>query len=112
MTLREFIESEIKKRDMSLSEFARFIGISPSAVIKYLNEESRGISIEFMVKLARGTNTNLKTIVAMEYPEETEELDPSVILMAERITRLPQDKRQMVESLLLGMSINDKTDNE
>jgi len=113
MTLDQFIESEMKKRGMSLREFAKLIDISPSAISKYLNSASeRGVSIDFMVKLARGTNTDLSSIVAMVYPDDTT-INPQARILAERIINLPPDKRQMVESLLLGMSLqSDKGSDE
>lgn len=105
MKFNEFIELEMKKRDMSIREFSRFVGLSHSAVSKYLNNpQEKNISIEFMVKVSEGTNTDLTSIVAMVYPEQTT-INPEVQILAERIAKLPPEKRQMVDSLLLGMSI-------
>jgi len=105
MKFNEFIELEMKKRDMSIREFSRFVGISHSAVSKYLSHpDTKSISIEFMVRVADATNTDLASIVAMVYPEHTT-VNAEVRILAERIANLPPDKRKMVDSLLLGLSI-------
>lgn len=57
-----------------------------------------------MVNIAKGTGTKLDTIVAMVYPDETI-IDPEIRILAERIAQLPDDQRQLVETLLAGMSI-------
>lgn len=113
MTFSEFIEAEIKKRSMSIREFSRFVGISHSAISKYLsNPDETNISIEFMVRVSEATKTDLASIVAMVYPDLTT-VNPDIRVLAERIANLPDDKRQMVESLLLGMTIQtDKNTDE
>ena len=105
MTFNEFIEDELKKRSMSIREFSRFVGISHSAISKYLsNPTETNISIEFMVRVAEATNTDLASIVAMEYPDDTE-ITPQVRLLAQRIAELPPEQQEVIDSLLLGMSI-------
>jgi transcriptional regulator with XRE-family HTH domain len=113
MEFNDFIELEMKKRDMSIREFSRFVGLSHSAVSKYLNNpQEKNISIEFMVRVARATDTDLTSIVAMVYPEQTT-INPEVQILAERIAQLPPEKRKMIDSLLLGMSIgSDSSDDD
>jgi len=112
MTLAEFIESEIKKRDMSIREFSRMAGLSHSTVSQYLNEpDSRKVSIEFLVKISVATNTDLSSIVAMVYPELTS-IDPESRIMAEQIRKLPQDKRGMLGSLLVGIGVQFNQEND
>jgi len=105
MKFNEFIELEIKKRDMSIREFSKFVGISHSAVSKYLsNPEEKNISIEFLVRIAEATNTDLASIVGMVYPERTT-INAEARILAERIAQLPPNQYEMIESLLLGFGI-------
>lgn len=105
MTLNNFIEDEMKKRDMSIREFSKLIGLSHSTISKFLNNpDTRNVSIEFLVKLAEGTNTDLASIVAMVYPEHTS-INAQSRILAERIAQLPPAQYEMIESLLLGFGI-------
>ena len=105
MALAEFIESEIKKRDMSIREFSKVAGLSHTTISQYLsNPDERSVSIEFLVKIAQATNTDLASIVGMVYPEQTT-INAEARILAERITQLPPHQYEMIESLLLGFSL-------
>ncbi|GEM_PF-4203641 len=104
MTLEEFINSEIKKRSMSMREFAKYIGVAPSTISQFLSNDERKVSIDFLVKLSEGTNTDLATIVAMVYPERTG-IDAETRILAERIAQLPPEQYKVIETLLRGFDV-------
>ena len=113
MTLDEFIETEMKKRGMSLREFAKLTDISPSAISKYLNSASeRNVSIEFLVKLSRGTGIDLASIIAIVYPDDTE-IDAQARIWGQRIAELSEEDQDAIDSFILGLrmkSLNNRDD--
>lgn len=103
MTFREFLQGEIDKRHMSYTAFAEFVGVSTSTVTRCLSEiNPRDPGLEFLIILAKKTNTSLGVLVEMAYPEVASEtrLSPTAALLAQRIESLPKDLRLAIEALI------------
>lgn len=102
-----WIEDEIRKRDMSLRDFATFTGISHGTLSLILNpksKEDRYPKFDTLLKLARATNTDLCSVVALLAPDETR-LNARVMILAERIANLSPEKQEVVDAYLLGLRI-------
>jgi transcriptional regulator with XRE-family HTH domain len=108
--LSNFILAEIQKRDMSAREFARFIGASHSSVNRLLNysqDEVHYPSVDFILRLAKATNKDVGEIMKLidpDVPTDDPELDPQVKIIAERIQRLGERERRMVEKFVQSVS--------
>lgn len=114
--LQTFITDEMKRRAMSMREFATFIGVSHGTISRLLDQAKKtrkkqpakvesnghkdvGVSVEVLIKIARATNTKIVTLIAMAYPEVAEEVPPSRSLMADQFGLLPPQ----IQSVVLGI---------
>lgn len=107
--LRDFILEEMKRRQMSEREFAKFAGVSHSTVNRAVDERNPAApGIEFILKLSKATHTNLETLVSIAYPDLVEDVpeDLSSKLLAKRINELPDNIREAVLALVLGHQPN------
>jgi transcriptional regulator with XRE-family HTH domain len=105
-TLGEFIQREIQKREMSLSEFARFVGVSHQTISKYMDYRGGTGYPEFgfLVKLSLATGTDLGALASLVEPSASH-ITPSARLLAERIEKLSEEKRELIDALILGLAI-------
>ncbi|MCL4254210.1 MAG: helix-turn-helix domain-containing protein [Anaerolineae bacterium] len=103
---REFLLNEIQKRDMSIREFASWLGINNSSINKYLDtKENRVPSLETLAIIAQKTGTPVDVLFGMIYPEVDEKflrIDAKTMRIAQQITQLPPEKREIVEAFILG----------
>lgn len=107
VTFGEFLKSEMQKRDMNLSEFSRFLGLAHNTVAKYLDYPKEGVGypdIAALVKISRALNVDLGTLVNIVEPSQAR-ISPSILLLAERISRLSEDKQELVDALILGLAL-------
>lgn len=83
--LRDFVEREMKSRQMNISQFAKFIGVSHTTIgrlIDPLNPTTP--SPELLVALAEKTGVNYSMLTALILPAaEQTELDPKTVIPAE-----------------------------
>lgn len=112
-TLGEFIEAEIKRRNLSAREFARYVDVPSSLINKFRNHGLRETygskpvgdpSLDFLVKLAKATHVDICALLAITRPD-AEVVDPAARILAQRITRLAPDKRQIVDTFLEGVAV-------
>lgn len=102
--LGEFIEAEIKRRDMSARQFADMVGVVHSTITKAMYTDPPEPSLDFLRKLAKATGVNVLDLVALYLPEESK-IDGQTRIIAERIARLPPDKREFVDTFLWGADL-------
>jgi transcriptional regulator with XRE-family HTH domain len=102
--LRKFVLTELKQRDMSQRQFADYIGVSSGTISRMLNltQPDNSVSVEFILKLSKATNTNVITLLLMAYPEVAGEINvnPTAELVAERFSRLPAQTQKMFLTLI------------
>lgn len=104
--LGDFIEGELKRRDMSLRRFADIVGVHHSTLIKAMRPEPPEPSLDFLRKLAKATGVNVLDLVALVLPEDSN-VDGEVRVIAERIARLPADRREIVDTYLMGSDLKE-----
>lgn len=105
LTLAQFIEFEMKRREMGVREFARFIGVSPSAISKHTNRAHEITpSIEFLVNLAEKTETDLMSILAMAFPAIADKMtiSPRAMILAQRLDNLPKAAQDMILAFVIS----------
>lgn len=103
-TLGDFIENELRQRHMSAREFATFIGVAHTTVGRAMYKDAPDPTLDFLVKLARATNVDLCTLVALVKPDDVK-IQPDIQLIADRIARLPADKREIVDGYLRSLTL-------
>lgn len=112
-TLGEFILDEIKNRNTTARVFADQVGVSHTIINKFLNHGLSDTyagkpvgepSLEFLVKLAKTTHVDVRTLIALVHPE-IGDIDPSNLILAERIGNLPEDQKAIIDNFLIGAAI-------
>lgn len=103
-SLGDFLRDEMNRRGMSANKFAEFIGVSHTSINKFLEYGEQDIgypSVEFVVKLARATNTDAGYVMSLIEPDVTmlpvHEMDERTLLHAKKYNRLSDNKRELVE---------------
>jgi|SRR5690606_3731200 len=102
-TLRDFIAWEMRRRDMNMAEFAKFVGISHELVSKLLRGEAgKYPSIETLMKLSDATGESVNSLFNLVIPEHKRgDISPEILIYASRIAQLPPDLIQILDALLL-----------
>ena len=105
ISLGEFLDQEIRKRQMSVREFAEFVGVTHPTIIKFREHGKADVgspSIEFLIKLAQKTDTSLVALLAMAFPDAAPllDVDPAAFILSQRIQKLPKHIRQAIDDLL------------
>ncbi len=103
--LREFLQSEMKRRDISMRQFADMVGVSHGTISRLVapNNEENNVSLEFLLKLSKATNTPLTLLLKMVDPTiqvDADELSASTYLMAQRIEGAPDNVRDIIIGIL------------
>lgn len=117
-TLGEFVKQERIKRDMKLTEFARFTDIPHQTISKWekgdVGEGYGYPDFKTLIKLSRATSTSLTTIVLLLIPsEERGGLRPEVQIIAEQLEQLPNEALQFVRltvASLVHHNLNNRPD--
>ncbi len=104
-TFGDFLNEEIHKRDMSAREFARFVGVSHGVIQKFQDYGTRDVgypSVEFLVKLALKTNTDICYLMMLIAPEvaTTSSITPDAMILSQRIQQLPDVVRDALDDYI------------
>lgn len=104
---KDFILTEMNKRGMSARQFASFVGVTSTTINRTIDpREPVAPSIELLVKLAMATQTDVGMLVKLAYPEvEKTGLDSEALALAQQISALPEDQREVIRTYLLGLSV-------
>jgi transcriptional regulator with XRE-family HTH domain len=111
LTLGQFIQDEMKRREMSMREFAKLVGVSHKIIGKFRNHGINPIynkrpvgepSLEFLAKLSKATSIDLCALVALIYPDHTV-ADPRAAITNARISQLPPEKIEILDTFLKGL---------
>jgi transcriptional regulator with XRE-family HTH domain len=103
-TLGKFILDELKKRDMSMRQFAAVVGVSDATISRLVSlADPPEPTLDFLAKISRVTGVDVCTLVAMVLPDSqvTPILDPEARLLVDRIRKLPPDAQQLIEILII-----------
>lgn len=99
--LSEFINSEVKKRGISLTKLADMMGVDGSTVTRAANPEKAPMpTLDFLAKLARVTQVDICTLLSLAFPDVAGGDDSNARLLVARIRRLPADSQAVVESFI------------
>jgi hypothetical protein len=106
VTLSDFIEAEMRRRNMNVVEFANLLGVSHASISRHLSRRKRRPrpQIDFLLKLVDKTGVNLITLLVIAYPEVAGRvgLGPRAMLLAERFDKLPEAVQDFIITSVLG----------
>lgn len=97
--LGKFIQAEMQRRELSANQFASIVGVSHTTIGRLIEPgDETQPTLDFLIKLAKATHTDICSLVALVAPEATT-TNAEAQLLAERIARLPADKREIARKL-------------
>lgn len=100
-----FINEEMKRRDMSVRQFANLMGMSHTTVLKVVDSENpHKPSLEFLIKLADVTKVDIRDLVAMVAPEVAG-VGANVAALSARMGRLSEEQKQIIDRLIAGFTL-------
>lgn len=103
--LQKFLNDQMRERGMSLSEFAKFVGISKSTMSRTLNEQNPTVpDWEVLAKIADATGVDFLSLVALIMPANAE-IDAEARIMAQKIMRLSEIDRRHILAQITGLLI-------
>lgn len=106
-----FINEEMRRRDMSARQFAMLMGMSHTTLLKVVDEDDpKKPSLEFLIKLADVTHTDIRDLVAMVAPEVAGEEANMAALMT-RYRRLSKEQQEVVNRLIAGYILESPDEN-
>lgn len=103
MDFKAFIESEMRQRRMSQREFAEYVGISHQTINRIVAGDAPEPSLSVLVRLARKTHTDLCSLIALLYPDESRG-NARARIIAERIAQLTPAQQQIIDNVLIGIT--------
>lgn len=103
MTLKDFIAEELKRRNLTIREFAKEVGVSSSTIVRTMSKKPPEPSLEFLAKLARYTHTDLCSLVALIHPDATT-VNAEAAIIANRVAQLPPERQEMFDEFILWLS--------
>lgn len=99
---REFLEDEMRKREMSIRQFAEFVGVSHPTITRAIDPSgSVEPSFDFLVKLSEATKVDLCTIVALLAPDRTH-ISARARVLAQAIEALSEGDQEIIDNFLIG----------
>ncbi|MCC6976452.1 MAG: helix-turn-helix transcriptional regulator [Anaerolineae bacterium] len=104
--LGDFLLSEMQERRMSARAFADFVGVTHSTINKFLGFGEREVgypSVDFLVKLAAATKTDIRYLITLVVPESVlpdAEISTDAVRLSKKIEQLPEEYRKMIDAIL------------
>lgn len=103
---RKFLITEMDKRRLSVRGFAELIGVSHTTIVYALGYKNkvRIPSLDFLIKLAVKTNTDICTIAALLAPYATRK-NALASLVASAASQLPVERQNILLDIIRGWAI-------
>lgn len=111
--LSDFIKMDIALRKMSMTQYAKFVGVDRVTISNHVRGGRGGRgplhrpSIEFVLALSRATGYHLQHLLALAYPDfaEAVAVTPRAALLALRFESLPQSLQDAVFRIAFGEQV-------
>ena len=108
--LGEFVEQQIRMRNISDREFARLVGVSNSTIARVRSPNPPEPTFDFLVKLSKLTGHSLVSLVKLAFPDAKLEVDERTLMLAERILALPDEERRIAAAHSVSVDCGDDWD--
>lgn len=105
-TLRDFINDEVRKRNISKREFARRLDVAPSTLLRLLEDDPPVPTLSVLAKLSEITGVSIETLAALAYPEVADRtrISPTAQVVGQAFEKLPERIQEMILSIIRGNS--------
>lgn len=103
-----FISNYIRENGITVNELARHSKIAHSTLDRWIAGTSTP-SLKQLDVLARYTKTDLCYLVELIYPQSRGGVSPDVTRLAESIGKLPVEGKEMIDAIILGLSLKRNT---
>jgi transcriptional regulator with XRE-family HTH domain len=104
--LGDFLRHEMQNRQMSNSSFAEFVGVSHTTINRFIDfgERETGYpSIEFLIKLATATQTDMRYLITLIVPPDVlfeAETSPEFVHLSKQIELLKPAYQQIIKLII------------
>lgn len=105
--LGTFVEQELQRLGLNQSELARELDVSHVTVGRIIRGETEEPELALLVRLSRVTQTDIGSIVRLIYPNAFVGAS-SIDILSARLKRLPDDKRQLIETIITSLAIENQ----
>lgn len=97
----QFLDDEIKQRDISVNEFARQVGVAPQTIHNYLEGKDRAPSTKVLARVAAYTKTDAAILFALAFDLPILGFDAETMLFAKSFSRLSQEDRRKLRRFVV-----------
>ncbi len=109
--LTKFIKQEIKLRKVDQQGFAKLVDVSHSTIGRIINNKDEP-SLATLIKISKGTNTDIVMIIALVAGQQIKGIKPESLLLAERIERLPNNVKELIDNLIINTLLSQERDDK
>lgn len=102
--LRDFLLKELQERQMSITKFAREVGVSTQTIANIINEAGDYPRIQTLIAIADYTGVSVTVLFSLTVGVEVTRAQAH--LLAQRIIELPVEKQKIIYDLLSGIALN------
>lgn len=105
MTIGERINSRRLELDLTLEDVGKALGVNRSTVMRYESGKTQRISQRTLAKLAEILSTTPAYLLGVDAENsKTADLDGKVLMLARQMQKLPDDKLDMLNSIINSMT--------
>lgn len=101
--LRDFLLKELQEKQMSITKFAREVGVSTQTIANIINQSSDYPRIQTLIAIANYTGVSVATLFSLTVGVDV--VRAEAYILAQRIMDLPPDKQQVIFDLLSGIAL-------
>lgn len=109
---RDFLLDEIQKRNMSVSGFAHWLGVTHTTINRLLDSRvETDPSAKTLAVMSEKLEVPIEALFSMAYPNiENARFsdDPDALALAKRISKLSAKQREFIVSAIKGMLIDQR----
>lgn len=99
-----FILDYVRTHNITINKFAQQIGTSHTTLDRWIDGKTEP-TLKQLSKLAIATSTDLCYLVELIYPPPERSVSPEITRLAESIGKLPIEAKEMIDSIILGLSM-------
>jgi transcriptional regulator with XRE-family HTH domain len=105
-TLGTFISDYLKSHSISINELAKKTKIAHSTLDRWIaGDYKKSPNLDALKRLADFTEVDICYLVNLIYPSSRRGVDPDMTRLAVRIGQLPVAAQEMMDAILLGLSL-------
>jgi len=101
--LGNFLMEEIRKRQTSITKFAKEVGVSTQTIANIINKESDYPRIQTLIAIAEYTGVSVNHLFSLTVGQDAARAE--AYILAQRIIDLPPEKQEVIFDMLSGIAL-------